>query len=270
MGVAVGLELRAKFSEAAQSEISGKGRHRSVADSLIHKAFQAAFAKAGIDPPQVRIEIVENYPSARGLGASASAIVSGLLGAKILGGLPLEDSALAEVAVQIEGHPDNVLPALFGGLILSIGRDWIRFEPTEALSPLILVSGKAFKTESARRAIPTTISRTDAVSNAGAVAALVAILSGKTDAKQLMAATEDRLHQPARLPLMPETNAVYGALRERGIAVALSGAGPSLICIVESAALAETAGTVGGLLPEGWSMLQPGWNMTGALGELAY
>jgi len=267
LGVALGLDLKVKFAESAQSAISGKGRQRSVADSLIYRAFQATFIKAGLEPPQVRIEVLENYPSARGLGASASAIVSGILGAKILGGLALEKSALAEVAVKIEGHPDNVLPALFGGLILSVGEDWIKFEPTGRLSPLVLVSGKAFKTESARRALPRTVPVADAVLNAGATAALVAILSGKTGAERLMAATQDRLHQPARLPLMPETNALYGALRGRGIAVALSGAGPSLICIVESRDADEVAGAIDGLMPEGWSILRPGWNIAGAVGE---
>ena len=268
LGVALALELRIAFSLAQTSEISGKGRHRSVADSLIYKAFTAAFLRAGAEPPGVRIEVLENYPSARGLGASASAIVAGLVGARLLGDLPLDDEDLADLAVEIEGHPDNVLPALLGGLILSAQMDWIKFEPTADLSPLVLVSGKAFKTEVARRAVPDKVAVADAVANAGATAALVAILTGNADRRLLMTATEDRLHQPARLPLMPETYAIFLALREKAIAVALSGAGPSLICIVETENAARLAEQVGEMLPDGWGLLRPGWNTEGARGAL--
>lgn len=264
LGVAIGVHLRLRFTESKETEISGKGPLRQGPDNFTHRAFLAAYAAAHVQAPEVRIETLDFYPSARGMGASASAIVAGLVAARMAGDLKLSDQDLAGLAIRIEGHGDNVLAALFGGLVLNSHDGWMRFEPTPALSPIILVARDKFKTEDARRALPADVPRADAVANAAATAALVAILTGRGPVEGLMMAMEDRIHEPYRLPLMPESLELHDALRVKGIPTALSGAGPSLISIVEAGALKQSAALAEKMVPPGWEVLTPGWDTRGA------
>jgi len=264
LGVALGSHLRIRFSEAERSQIAGRGRLHPIPDNLTYRSFMAAYETAGRPAPQVRIETVGIYPSARGMGASASAIVAGLVGARALGGLDLADDDLALLATEIEGHPDNVLPALFGGLVLSVAGSWINLQPSKEIAPIILIAKERFKTGAARRVVPTELSRADAIANAAATAALVTILTGSAGVHHLMAATEDRMHEPYRLPLMPASQKVHRALRDAGIATTMSGAGPSLIALVPSSGLTAAAQAAEELVPEGWRVLTPGWDREGA------
>jgi homoserine kinase len=264
LGIAVGAYLRLRFTKSRKTEITGKGPLRQGAENYTHRAFLAAYAAAHVQAPEVRIETVDYYPSARGMGASASAIVAGLVAARMAGDLELSDEDLAHIAIRIEGHGDNVLAALFGGLVLNSHDGWMRFEPSPALAPVILVARDKFKTEEARRVLPVDVPRADAVANAAATAALVAILTGRGPVQGLMMAMEDRIHEPYRLPLMPESLELHDLLRAKGIPTALSGAGPSLISIVESASLGESAALAAGAVPAGWEVLTPGWDLNGA------
>ena len=264
LGVAVGAHLTLRFTESKKTEIAGKGPLRQVPDNYTYRAFVAAYAAAHVQAPEVRIETIDYYPSARGMGASASAIVAGLVAARMAGDLHLSDQDLAGLAIRIEGHGDNVLPALFGGLVLNSHDGWMRFEPSADLEPLILVAREKFRTEAARRVLPADVPRVDAVANTAATAALVAILTGRGPVEGLMMAMEDRLHEPYRLPLMPETLELHSALRAQGIPTALSGAGPSLISIVEAGAKEESAALAERTMPAGWKVLMPGWDLSGA------
>lgn len=264
LGVALGSYLTIRFTEAERSEIAGSGRRHPIPDNLTYRAFMGAYEMAGTPAPKVRIETVGIYPSARGMGASASAIVAGLVGAKALGDLDLTEENLAGRATEIEGHPDNVLPALFGGLVLSLAGSWIKLQPSADISPIILVAKDRFRTGLARKVVPQKLSRADAIANAAATAAVVTILTGGTGLEALMAATEDRMHEPYRLPLMPASQKVHRELREAGIATTLSGAGPSLIGLVPSIELQKAAAVARDLVPEGWQVLTPRWDRTGA------
>ncbi|GAC1361954.1 MAG: homoserine kinase [Actinomycetota bacterium] len=270
LGVALGtyLELRvSRLSALDRAEIAGGDPSIPLAEDLTHIAFLRAFALAGKAAPPVRIEVVTAYPRARGMGSSASAIVAGLVAARALGDLGLSDRELAELAVEIEGHPDNVLPALLGGLVLAAGRGWMRFKPTPAVAPIVLVARERFATSQSRRVLPATVSRADAVANAGATAALVAVLGGLTGVASpaaLMTATADRLHEPYRLPLLVETLELHSKLRAAGVAAALAGAGPSLVCLVAAADFDDVLALAQGLLPSGWAALAPGWDLDGA------
>ncbi|MDQ4149748.1 MAG: homoserine kinase [Actinomycetota bacterium] len=265
LGVALAIHLKIRFYEAATSEIAGVGRRHPIEKNLTHGAFVAAFELAGKSPPPVLIETVDAYPSARGLGASASAIVAGLVGARSMGALALEDDALALLGSEIEGHADNVLPAFFGGLLLKLSSGWLRFEPTDDLAPLVLIARDKFKTGKARQVLPPQVTRADAVSAASSTAGLVAMLTGESPPAHLLEATADRLHEPYRLPLMPETEGLHRTLRNEGIPTALSGAGPSLICLVEQRALEDARRVIRSLLPRGWTIESPGWDLEGAL-----
>jgi homoserine kinase len=287
LGLALGTYLHIAVTPSREVEIAGVGPPRPPSRNLTFKSYAAAFRSFGQEPPPLRFETIETYPSARGMGASASAIVAGLVLARAVGGLALSDRELAGLAVAIEGHADNVLPALFGGLVLATGASpeagrpsspeagrpsspevpdvpWMRFEPPGAVSPLVLVARRGLRTSEARRVLPDVVPRADAVANASATGALVAILSGAAPPGGLLYATGDRLHEPYRLPLMPETRELHARLRERGIATALSGAGPSLLCLVEAARLEEAQAAAEALMPYGWQVLAPGWDVEGA------
>jgi homoserine kinase len=212
----------------------------------------------------VRIEVVGSYPQARGLGASAAAIVAGLVGARAAGELDLADAELARLAIRIEGHADNVLPALFGGVVVASSDGWIRFAPDPGVVPFILVAPDRFVTAESRRVLPAEVPRADAVANAAATAALVAVLSGLEPAAALMMATADRIHEPYRLPLLPETLDLHQGLRSKGVAAALSGAGPSVVCLSAAEDLEDAVGLARTLLPSGWEILVPGWDLDGA------
>lgn len=267
LGAALGAYLTIRLSHSTELQVVGRGRRHPIPKNLTYRSMTAAYEAAGRPPPTVCIETVDTYPSARGLGASASAIVAGLVGANALGELRLTEKDLAGLAIDIEGHPDNVLPALIGGLVLSIGSEWLRLEPVSSLAPMVLVASQRFKTGAARQAVPKRFSRDDAVANAAATAALVTILGGLAGPGALMSATEDRLHEPYRLPLMRQTQTVRNKMRQAGVATALSGAGPSLICFVPATDLEDAAQLAKKACPEGWSVLTPGWDLGGAVAQ---
>lgn len=264
LGAAVGLYLRLRLTLSERSEVTGVGRRRPPEDNLTHRALTAAFQKVGAEAPTITIEQIEVYPSARGLGASASAIVAGLVAAREAGDLGLADADLARLAIGIEGHSDNVLPAFFGGLVLSSPHGWMRLDPTDRVSPLILIAAQKFQTSKARAVLPAELPREDAVANASASAALVAVLTGMESPDALFWATEDRVHEPYRLPLMGETFEVHQAMREMGYATALAGAGPSLICLVSSERIGEAEAAARKTVPDGWEVVMPGWDKQGA------
>jgi homoserine kinase len=108
------------------------------------------------------------------------------------------------------------------------------------------------------------VPRADAVANAAATAALVLVLAGLEPADALLMATTDRIHEPYRLPLLPETLDLHQGLRAKGIAAALAGAGPSVVALVPAGALNEAVELARGLAPAGWNLLVPGWDLRGA------
>ncbi|HLI57607.1 MAG TPA: homoserine kinase [Actinomycetota bacterium] len=269
LGVAVGTHLELTVARSERPEMAGGDPSIELEENLTYRAYSGAFAAAGEPAPPVRIEVVASYPPARGLGASASAIVAGLVAARTIGGLDLTDNELAQLAVRLEGHADNVLPALFGGLVLASTDGWLRFTPSTAVAPMLCVARDPFRTADARRALPDHVARADAVANAAATAALVAVLTGAESPEMLMMATVDRLHEPYRLPLMPETLALYRGLREDGVAAALSGAGPSIVALVPADGVDHALAVAQRHLPAGWHVLAPGWDLLGAQARAA-
>jgi homoserine kinase len=263
LGVAVRRYLRIRIVQSNKPEIEGDAP--PLPRNLTYQSFKAAYeAVQEEEAPSVRIQILESYPSARGMGASAAAIVAGLVAARVGGALALSDADLARLAIRLEGHADNVLPALFGGLVLASRTGWMRWKPSSDIAPLILASPGGLRTAEARQVLPVEVPRGDAVANAAATAALVAVLTGTQSPDALLMATEDRMHEPYRLPLIPESFELHEALRSKGIATALAGAGPSLISLVEAERLNEVQQLASDLCPEGWEVLTPGWDLQGA------
>jgi homoserine kinase len=208
-------------------------------------------ARAMGDEP-VRIHQRMAIPYGRGFGSSAAAIVAGLVaGVALTDGRTVERDLL-DAAVTFEGHADNVGPCLLGGFTVAAAGTVVRVDVAADVRVLTCVAPTSFGTREARAAVPEQVARGDAVLNLARASMLTAALTAAR-VDLLLAATDDRIHQPARLALMPESKAVLDALRAGGIAAFLSGAGPSVSAIVPApeadAALLVARATV----PEGWT-----------------
>ncbi|HEY8449960.1 MAG TPA: homoserine kinase [Bacillota bacterium] len=209
-------------------------------DNLVCRALDEAFRFAGCEPPRgFRLMIDNDIPLARGLGSSAAAIVGGLLLARewLLAGdvlLSLED--IADLAVSLEGHGDNVIAALVGGVAVSVkGADGVRWQATRTTEfpALVLAVPESWqKTADARRLLPASVPYEDAVYNSAHTALLIAALMNG-DYAMLREAMRDRLHEPYRERIYPWLPNVRRAALEAGaFGVSLSGAGPSTAAFV--------------------------------------
>jgi homoserine kinase len=211
----------------------GRPDDRPLARMALNAA-RALFAAADLEPPHGYAATYEgSIPIARGLGASAVARVGGVFAANALAGQPLDRERLLLLATELEGHADNVAPALFGGLQVVV-RDRQRLThlgvplPT-GMKAVLLIPELRLPTQKSRKLLPQSLSRTDAVRNASRTALLVAALSqGRFDL--LDEATKDRLHQPARAKLFPPMFAIFEAARAAGAHCAYLSGGGSAIC----------------------------------------
>lgn len=209
--------------------------------ALVREAALALYQAAGVEPPRhVGATWAGDIPAARGLGASAAARAAGLLAANALCGEPLSREELLALGARLEGHADNMAPALFGGLQVAVwdGGEAVHLglPPPAGIQAVLFVPDMAMPTEESRRLLPASLSRQDAVHNIGRAALLVAALaSGHLEA--LAVATEDRLHQPARAKLFPAMYDLFAAARRAGALCAyLSGGGSSVLALTRGGA----------------------------------
>ncbi|MEW6298352.1 MAG: homoserine kinase [Thermodesulfobacteriota bacterium] len=202
--------------------------------NLVARSAAALFEEVGLPVPGLRIHVHQRIPVSRGLGSSAAAIVAGLLAANALVGFPLTDDDLFQLATEIEGHPDNVAAALFGGFVVSVADEHrrlrhLKLDVPSSLHVVVAIPDFHVPTELARRVLPGSVTLADAVHNISRTALLVAsIASGRLDF--LGDAMADRLHQPYRASLVPGLADVLAAARQAGaLGAALSGSGPSVV-----------------------------------------
>ena len=205
-------------------------------ENMIYQAMTHFYSQIGKRIPTLRLTQNDEIPMARGLGSSAACIVSGLMAANELSGLRLSRDELALMASRIEGHPDNVVPAILGGMIVgamdSGEMKYVKVVPPEDLSFVLCIPDFTVHTSKARGVLPAQYTREDAVFNASRTALFVAsMMSGAWD--NLRMATQDRIHQPYRSQLIPNMDAIFAeALELDAKGVFLSGAGPTIIAIV--------------------------------------
>ncbi|HEY4001757.1 MAG TPA: homoserine kinase, partial [Candidatus Xenobia bacterium] len=201
-------------------------------ENLFWRAYHQVLRENGATVPSLRVRQVNRIPLGRGLGSSASAIVAGIVAAQEVLGGTLSPAAMVNIATRLEGHPDNVAPALLGGLILcSSGPDGVRttslpvpFELQVAVaSPDVRVS-----TEEARRILPGSYPLADVTFTVSRACMLVSALLQK-DLDALAEAVEDRIHTPWRQTLIPGYEAVRQAARQAGaLGCFISGSGPTM------------------------------------------
>ncbi|MEM8863287.1 MAG: homoserine kinase [Chloroflexota bacterium] len=239
MGMALNLRNEFQFTpcpEGVTIGVNGEGADSIPSDenNLIVQAMQFLCDYVGEPLPCCHIEQNNHVPAASGLGSSSTATVAGLVGANALLGNPVDDNCILKLATQIEGHPDNIAPAIFGGLVLApMGDSGEALTVERILIPkievvLVLPDFELF-TADARAALPTTISRADAIFNMARIPLVLRALETQ-NYNLLSIAMQDKIHQPYRIPLVPGMAEAFAAAKSAGAsAVAISGAGPSTI-----------------------------------------
>ena len=203
------------------------------ADNLFRRSMAELAARAEATLPPVSVRQENAIPLASGLGSSSAAIVGGCVAANVFLDSPFSDRELFAIAAEIEGHPDNVAPALFGGLTVCFeGADrasCLRIDPVNPPRAIVAVPDHRVETEKARQVLPDSVPRRDAVLNVGHAAAVVAAF-GSGEYAALGEAMEDRLHQPYRAHLVPGMDSAIAAARRHGaFGAALSGSGPTIV-----------------------------------------
>ncbi|MBI4790387.1 MAG: homoserine kinase [Chloroflexi bacterium] len=206
--------------------------------NLVVYGIDLVYRRAGCKRPPLYIHTTTHIPIGSGLGSSSAAIVGGILAANAMLGNPYSRREMVTLATRIEGHPDNVAPALLGGLMVAAidGKEVTiaRFPVPRELRCVLFVPNVSLLTAKSRGVLPKRIPRADAIYNAGRVALWIAALRERRW-DWLDVATQDRLHQPYRAKLVPGMYTLFEAARRAGArGVALSGAGPSVIAFTDT------------------------------------
>ena len=206
-------------------------------NSIIYKAVELLYNSIGQTPAELKITVQTQIPVSRGLGSSASVIVGGLLAANELLGKPADEVALLSIATEVEGHPDNITPALTGGLVLTSQEAdgsviYTKLDWPEDWLITVCIPDYELSTDISRSVLPKEVPMQDAVYNAKHLAMFIQAVNNK-DADLLRLALHDKLHQPYRMKLVPGLDKITENLKheESVLGCVLSGAGPSIIII---------------------------------------
>jgi homoserine kinase len=262
---ALSLKLRAELWHGDETGIvlnaRGEGAPRPEDppdENLLIRAFREGLrVSAAPGGASWRLEVSSMIPAARGLGSSAAAIVAGVVLGAAVGRRAVEADELLALAARLEGHPDNVAAALYGGFTIALAETderivLRRFRVPEAWIPIAFIPQRESHTHQMRDALPATITHAAAARQAGR-SALLATSIMTSDAGLLRVAMTDELHQPFRLPLLPGSHELIELAYERGAAGAcLSGAGPTVLAICDSAPSAHA--------------VEKAWNAAGVAG----
>ena len=219
-------------------------------NNIVYKAVEMLYNSIGQEPSELKINIQSQIPITRGLGSSAAVIVGGLIAANKLLGSPADETALLSIATEVEGHPDNVAPAILGGFVLASHEDdgsivYRKLNWPNEWDITVCIPDFELSTNIARSVLPTSVPLQDAVYNAKHLAMLIEAVDTK-DEKLMKAALHDKLHQPFREKLVPGMKEIMEAFKhEDGIlGCVLSGAGPTLLIISHKYDLDKIKSTV--------------------------
>lgn len=237
------LELTLTETSGFSLKVTGEGagaipeNERNIALQSIRMVLE----KVGQGYSGIHIKMHNRIPLARGLGSSAAAIVAGLVAANAATGNTLTQQEIFDMATAMEGHPDNVAPAIFGGITVSIvsgdnqnkQAHCLRFMPDKPLNMIVAVPDFKLSTKAARQVLPQTFPLKDVVFNISRVALLIGALA-QGEFQHIRYALEDKIHQPYREKLIPGMQNVFDAAIDSGaLGAAISGAGPCLIAFAQ-------------------------------------
>lgn len=215
-------------------------------DNLVYRAFEHLFKKENQEVPNVKIHFQAGIPLTGGFGSSSTAIIAGLMAANKILSNPYNQEQILRIGTQLDGHPDNITPAILGGFVVCVYADYehnyVKLPWNKDLFFVAVTPDFKVPTAKARSVLPTQVSHPDAVFNVGYSSLLVAALAAK-DTEMLKKAFKDRLHQSYRATLVPGMQYVLDTGLEAGaVGTMLSGAGSTLIAVVDSQQVAETVG----------------------------
>lgn len=259
MGLTLGLynTIVVEPADRLEMTIEGEGKEtlRPGRGNLLYDTFASVFTRLERPVPSVRLACANRIPLGRGLGSSAAAVVGGLVAANAVAGRPLTDSDLLRMAAAVEGHADNVAPALFGGcrIVVRDGDEYVvaAVPMRGGLKAVLFIPDFQMSTRRARAILPQQVSRADAVFNIGRAALLTTALA-TGEWSHLRVATQDRIHQPARQALFPAMPRLFAAALDAGaLGAFLSGGGSTILAFAHgreetiAAALAQEAQRAG-------------------------
>ena len=259
-GCALSLYTDVTFEETqAGLEITGCPEEFSGPDNLAYTSYCAVLASMNEEIRGVKIHIDAHIPVCRGLGSSAALLVAGAMGANILRGSKLSVQGLLNITNAMEGHPDNLAPAFFGGLTASMVDNGLPVCVSFPLHPdwdfIALVPEFDLPTALARSVLPEQVSRADAIYNVSHGALVLKALE-LGDEKLLRTAMQDKLHQNYRKKLIPDFEKIQALAKSMGAAFCLSGAGPTLLCITRDKKLEEKLlKKLPGITEKNWQIL---------------
>ena len=247
LGLSLKLYLNLEIEEIEEGfvvEYRGEGAEKFSAkkkeDTLIWKSINLVLKRThkDIHKKGLKIKALNEIPVTRGLGSSASAIIGGIVGAARLYNIDFTDQEMLELALSLEGHMDNIVPALIGGLTLAYktGQEeirWIRIKTPPDLRIVVAIPEFTLNTGKMRKILPQKVALPEAIFNLSRSALLVNALQN-SDWEVLAEAMEDRLHQPYRAPFIPGIEDMFSQIKETGLAgIALSGSGPSVVSLTK-------------------------------------
>lgn len=241
LGIALTCYNEYEFSIEDKNDIFFEGVEKEFQNknNIIFMAMKRVFDKYNFSFNGLRIKIIEqDIPISRGLGSSSSCIVAGLIGAFALMGKDVNKEEVLDLAVKIEGHPDNVCPAIFGGLISAIILDDKRIiynsvNVKEGIKFIALIPKFKLSTEKARAILPSEVTFNDCIYNISRAALLISVFANG-NYELLEEANKDKIHQPFRSKLIKDFDIVYNkAIELGGLSCFLSGAGPTLMTIIK-------------------------------------
>ena len=259
-GCALSLYTDVTFEETESGlEITGCDEAYTGPDNLAYTSYCAVLASLSEEIRGVKIHIDAHIPIGRGLGSSAALLVAGAIGANVLRGNKLSTQGLLNITNAMEGHPDNLAPAFFGGLTASMVDNGLPVTVNFPLHPdwefLALIPDFEISTNFARSVLPAQLPRADAVYNISHGAMVLKALE-LGDEKLLRNAMQDKLHQPYRKSLITDYDAIEALVRTTGAAFCVSGAGPTLLCITLDEKLDEKlAKKLPSVTKANWQML---------------
>ena len=268
LGCALSLYNTLSFTLSDRLSFTGCDEEFQTPYNLACQGFDAVYARLGRPAPAVHIDIRADSPVCRGLGSSAAMLAAGAMAANALSGAELSKAELLSIITPIEGHPDNLAPALFGGLVAATSRDGkvysAHYPVHESLHFVVLSPDYTLSTHKARAALPSSVSFADAVFDLSHLAMLPhAVALG--DEEMISICLSDKLHQPYRFPLIPGSGDVRRIAEDLGCkALCISDAGPSLLCLTRDADFAEKLSAAVAALPHNWQVRDLAVDSTGA------
>lgn len=273
MGCALALYnyITCEVLPAGKLVITGCLEQYQNEENLAVQGYRAVLSRLGLLNEGLSLNIRAEIPVCRGLGSSAALIAGGAAAANLLHGASLSSAELLAVTNEIEGHPDNLAPAIYGGLTASLVEDGKPRTVKLPLSPTLrwvaAIPDFELSTHLARAVLPKEVAFVDAVYNASHVAVLVGAL-GRGDRELIAMALRDRVHQPYREKLIPEYNKVKKAAEQCGaIAFCISGAGPTLLALTDEASFAAQFAEKCKRLEHRWNIMELAVDTEGIVAE---